>query len=151
MSNNSHDEGSRAASTGVSETGFGRSSESQAQLTDARSLASATVGVGEPLNVYRLVPVARGSDPRWQNSPFQGEVIVAARTAGDARVVASGCELDFMEVDAAPAEGVSTTDASAFRDEKLYSVVEIERGRRDLLRGKLEGSVSVATIKPVQI
>ncbi|NRP21875.1 hypothetical protein LPJGGPFB_05134 [Ensifer adhaerens] len=151
MSNNIQNPDSEAKLSGESDTTFGRSTESQAQFNDARSLASATVGIGDPLNVYRLVPTAPQSDPRWRNSPFQGEVVVAARTAGDARVVASGCELDFMEVDAAPAEGVSTADASAFRDEKLYSVVEIERGRRDLLRGKLEGTVSVATIKPVQI
>lgn len=151
MSNNIRNDGTHENSSGESDTTFGRSTESQAQFSDSSSLSSATVGIGEPLNVYRLVPLASPTDPRWQNSLHQGEVVVAARTAGDARVVASGCELDFMEVDAAPAEGVTTTHTSAFRDEKLYSVIEIERGRRDILRGKLEGNVSIATIKPVQI
>jgi hypothetical protein len=76
---------------------------------------------------------------------------VAARTPGDARIVASGRELDFMEVDSAPAEDVTTINASAFRDDKLYTVVEVERNRSDLIRGVVEGEISVATIKPVQL
>ena len=59
----------------------------------------------------------------------------------EARIVAAGRELDFMEVDAAPAEDVTTANASAFRDDKLYSVIEIDRGRGDLRRGVLEGTV----------
>lgn len=135
--------------TGTSGTTFGTSVESKVQRTDAQIIGSADFG--EPLNIYRLVPTAQMDDPRWQNSPFQGEVVVAARTAGDARIVAAGRELDFMEVDAAPAEDVTTTSASAFRSEKLYSVVEIERGRTDVQRGVILGDVSVATIRPVQL
>jgi hypothetical protein len=44
--------------------------------------------------------------------------------------VATGCELDFMEIDAAPADEVSRVNASAFRDEELYTVFEIEHGDR---------------------
>lgn len=150
MSNNVQ-EGGSAKSTGESDTEFGRSMESKAQFADARRQATDFVGEGGPLSVYRLVPIAAPSDPRWQNSLNQGEVVVAARTAGDARVVAAGCELDYMEVDAAPAEGVSTLDASAFRDEKLYTVIEIEHAKPGLVRGLIEGNISVATIKPVQI
>ena len=98
--------------TGTSGTTFGTSVESKGQRTDAQIIGSADFG--EPLNIYRLVPTAQMDDPRWQNSPFQGEVVVAARTAGDARIVAAGRELDFMEVDAAPAEDVTTTSASAW-------------------------------------
>lgn len=56
-----------------------------------------------------------------------------------------------MEVDAAPAEDVTTSNASAFRDDKLYTVIEIEHGRHDVRRGVLEGDISVATIVPVQV
>jgi hypothetical protein len=46
---------------------------------------------------------------------------------------------------------VTTSQASAFRDDKLYTVIEIEHGRRDLRRGVVEGTVSVDTIVSVQI
>lgn len=146
---NSARTGGDAAFNGTSPTTFGQSVESQAQIRDAARLADAGDG-SEPLNVYRLVPIARFDDPRWGNAPDQGEVVVAARTAGDARIVAAARELDFMEVDAAPAEDVTTINASAFRDDKLYSVIEIERGRRDLQRGILEGTIRTDTIRPTQ-
>ena len=133
---------------GTSNPSFGHSLESEAQMADAEAAASGETG--EPLNVYRLIPVAAPGDPRWKNAYWQGEVVVAARTPGDARVVAAGRELDFMEIDAAPAEDVTTSSASAFRSEKLYTVIEIERGRTDLSRGVLSGNVSVGNIKPTQ-
>lgn len=77
--------------------------------------------------------------------------MVVARTTGDARIVAAERELDFMEIDSAPAEGVTTSNASAFRSEKLYTVIEVDHARRDLQRGVIEGEISVATIKPVQV
>jgi hypothetical protein len=55
-----------------------------------------------------------------------------------------------MEVDAAPAEDVTTANASAFRDDKLYTVIEIDRDRTDVSRGILDGDVSVDTIRPVE-
>jgi hypothetical protein len=137
-----------APNNATSSTNFGRSVESQAQISDAAGRAAATTG--EPLNVYRLVPTAAPDDPRWANAPNKGEVVVAARTSGDARLVAAGRELDFMEVDAAPAEDVTTAQASAYRSDLLYTVIEIDRGRTDLARGVLEGDISVATIRPVE-
>ena len=134
----------------TSKNHFGESTESQAQISDAAVLGAGGTP-GEALNVYRLEPCAADSDPRWANAPGHGVVVVAARTAGDARIVAAARELDFMEIDAAPAEDVTTSNASAFRDDKLYSVVEVERGRNDLVRGVLSGAISVATIKPVQV
>jgi len=56
-----------------------------------------------------------------------------------------------MEIDALPAEDVSTLNASAFRDEKLYTVIEVEHGRQGLTRGVMNGDVRIDTIKPVQI
>ncbi len=134
----------------TSKTHFGNSVESQAQISDAAALG-ANGPTQEQLNIYRLEPIASDGDLRWDNAPSHGIVVVAARTAGDARIVAAARELDFMEIDAAPAEGVTTCNASAFRDDKLYTVIEIEHGRRDLLRGVLEGTISVGTVRPVQV
>lgn len=140
--------GNEPQNAGPSDASFGTSPESKAQMADAETVASGDFG--EPLNIYRLVPVAAPDDPRWQNAPTQGEVIVAARTTGDAKIVAAGRELDFMEIDAAPADDVTTAPASAFRSEKLYTVIELERGRTDVPRGIISGEISVGTIKPVQ-
>jgi hypothetical protein len=142
--------GNSPVNNGTSSTHFGNSVESQAQISDAAALG-ADLGHGEPLNVYRLEPLAADTDPRWKNAPGHGVVLVAARTAGDARIVAAARELDFMEIDAAPAEDVTTSNASAFRDDKLYTVIEVEHGRQDVSRGVLEGNISVATVKPVQV
>jgi hypothetical protein len=107
----------------------------------------------EELKIYRLVPIAVPDDPNWQNSPSQGQVVVRARSAGDARLVASAAELDFSEVDASPAEGNSTDMASAFRSEKLYTVILDESGRFGVEgpRAVVDGEVRVDTILPTQI
>ncbi|MBY5901545.1 MULTISPECIES: hypothetical protein [Rhizobium] len=139
--------GKEEINNATSQTTFGKSVESQAQIQDAQ--ASPDAG-GEMLNIYRLEPIAAPDDPRWDNSPGHGTIVVAARTAGDARIVAAARELDFMEVDAAPAEDVTTVNASAFRDDKLYTVIEIERNKRDVERGILEGAIAVDTIRPIQ-
>ncbi|MBY5492401.1 hypothetical protein [Rhizobium leguminosarum] len=141
--------GKEEINNATSQTTFGKSVESQAQIEDAASQSSPDAG-DEMLNIYRLEPIAAPDHPRWDNSPGHGTVVVAARTAGDARIVAAARELDFMEVDAAPAEDVTTVNASAFRDDKLYTVIEIERNKRDVKRGILEGAIAVDTIRPIQ-
>lgn len=106
------------------------------------------------LKLYRLVPVAAVNDPNWENADYQGEVVVRAFSAADARVVAAQAELDFTEIDALPAEGNSTRNASAFRNERLYTVVEMSERQglaADGPRGVVEGVVSVGTIKPTQL
>ncbi|WP_117192224.1 hypothetical protein [Rhizobium terrae] len=109
------------------------------------------------LKVYRLVPIARADDPNWQNARARGEahgeVIVRAKTTGDARLVASQAELDFMEIDAAPSEGNSTEMASAFRSEKLYTVIEDNSGRfaQNGPRGVIGGRVPVDNIISTQL
>lgn len=107
----------------------------------------------EEMKIYRLVPTAAPDDPNWQNSPSQGEITVRARSTGDARVVASGAELDFTEVDALPAEGNSTEMASAFRNEKLYTVILDESGRFPVEgpRMVVDGQVRVDNIVPTQV
>ncbi|HEX2147661.1 MAG TPA: hypothetical protein VHG11_08420 [Pseudorhizobium sp.] len=132
-----------------SPTMFGHSVESQAQIADAAKLAHATEP-GEPLNVYRLVPVAPPNDARWHNVPEVREFLVAARTPGDARIVAAGAELDYTEVEALPGEDVTSRHGSIYRDEKAYTVIEVERDRRDLLRGPLDRQPAINTIAPVQ-
>ncbi|QFY62930.1 hypothetical protein FZ934_21560 (plasmid) [Rhizobium grahamii] len=141
--------GASGYNNATSKTTFGRSVESQAQVNDAQALG--TLASDGPINVYRLEPIAASDDPRWGNATNHGVVTVAARTAGEARIVAASRELDFMEIDAAPAEDVTTSNASAFRDDKLYTVIEVERGRSDLERGVISGEISVDTVVPVQV
>jgi hypothetical protein len=98
----------------------------------------------ETLKIFRLLPVADEADPRWGNADNHGEVIVRARSAADARVVASEAEDDFLETDALPGDGNSTRTFSAFRDDKLYTVVEDTTGRysplgeRQVVAGKID-------------
>ncbi len=79
-------------------------------------------------------------------------ILVRAEFSADARLVASEAELDFTEIDAKPAEGTDTRMASAFRDEKLYTVIEVETGAAAEAgpRGVVEGTVSVGTIRPTE-
>ncbi len=124
--------------------------QAAAMRADASAVGQGLPKGDERLNLYRLVPIAEADDPRWDNSPFQGEVTVAARSTGDARLVASSRELDYMEIDAKPAEDVTTSMASAFRSEKLYTVIEIDRDRMDLSRGIVDGEIAIDVIRPVQ-
>lgn len=105
----------------------------------------------ERLKLYRLVPVAAPDDPNWLGAIAHGEVLVAARTAGDARIVAAEQELDFMDVDAAPAEDKSTSMASVFRNEKLYTVIEVDDGRTYHQRGVVSGTIPDDTIISTQV
>lgn len=148
MSNATNDQRNLGPTTATSSTTFGLSVESKAQREDADTTGNEQA---ERLNIYRLEPTAEADDPRWDNSPYHGVLVVAARTSGDARLVASQRELDYMEIDSAPAEDVTTSHASAFRSEKLYTVIEIDHARTDLTRGILEGDIVLATIKPVQV
>ncbi|KFB09754.1 hypothetical protein [Nitratireductor basaltis] len=100
------------------------------------------------LSLYRLIPDAPATDPNWDLAPSQGIVTVCAYSPADARIVAAEAELDFLDIAAKPGDGTSTKMASAFRDEKLYRVEEIEQGtsgergvvqhipQEDLIRGK---------------
>ncbi|MGM4984441.1 hypothetical protein [Rhizobium sp. 11_C7_N12_5] len=107
--------------------------------------------MAEPLKLYRLVPIAADDDPNWLNAKSHGEVLVAARTSGDARIVASERELDFMDIDAAPAEDKTTNMASVFRNEKLYTVIEVDNGKEYHQRGVVDGTISVDTVISTQV
>ncbi len=107
----------------------------------------------EQLKLYRLIPIAAATDPNWDLAPNQGEVVVRARSSGDARVVAAEAELDFMEIDALPGDGNSTTSSSAFRSEKLYTVVDEAAGTYPLEgpREVVAGTVRVDNIRPTEL
>ncbi len=82
----------------------------------------------QTLSLYRLVPIAAANDPRWDMATYQGEAVVRAYSPADARLVAADAEADFRDVPAAPGDGKTTDMASAFRDDKLYTVVDEEPG-----------------------
>ncbi|WP_105422362.1 hypothetical protein [Neorhizobium sp. T25_27] len=149
MSNATQDDDRDRKNSGASSSHFGRSLESGAQRMDAEKIASATEE-GEILNVYRLEPVAPPYDYRWDNAPPVGKVVVAARTAGDARIVAAGHEHDFLDVASLPGEDVTTRHASAFRDEKAYTVIEIQHAKAGLTRRVLLGPAFGDTINSTE-
>ncbi len=97
--------------------------------------------------LYRLVPIAAANDPRWDMATFQGEVVVRAYSAADARIVAADAETDFRDVPAAPGDGTTTDMASAFRDDKLYTVVDEPPGEyalegpREVVDGRVRRDV----------
>ncbi len=106
----------------------------------------------QPLGVFRLVPKAPPDDSGWDLAPNQGEVVVRAHSPADARVVAAEAEGDFPELNAKPADGVRTAPASAFRDVRLYAVVE-EKGEgfdANGARGVIEGRPDPAALRPVK-
>jgi len=78
------------------------------------------------MTVYRLIPTADPDDPNWDRAINHGEVVVLAQSTGEARAVAALAEAVWFS------EGVprATTQvtASAFMDERLYTVVEDDTG-----------------------
>jgi hypothetical protein len=100
--------------------------------------------------IFRLEPTARPDDPRWELAPSHGVVIVRAISPADARIVAAAAEDDFLDIRAKPGDDASTRSASAFRDEKLYSVMEDVSGRfpDEGERGLLDGSMRTDVLKP---
>lgn len=101
-------------------------------------------------HIYKLLPHAADWDPNWDLASNQGEVIVRADTPADARIVASEAEPDFLEQGGKPAQGGSSREASAFRNEKLYLVQEIldgpydSTGPREVLAGQILNPLKTA-------
>ncbi len=145
MSNATNDQSHLGPSNETSPTEFGHSVESRAQILDSSTTAGKEA---ELLNIYRLVPIADANDPRWDNSPYQGEVVVAAHTTSDACIVAAERELDFMEIDSAPAEGVTTSNASAFRSETMPDVLSNvgDRGRNQRRHHQARSSLTLQAL-----
>ncbi len=77
--------------------------------------------------LYRLRPTARPGDTNWDRAINQGEIVVRARSSGEARALAA---LEEAEAAAgAPAAATTQVRASAFMDEKLYTVEDEPAGR----------------------
>lgn len=98
--------------------------------------------------IYRLVPSAAPDDPNWDRALNQGEVVVRASSTGEARAMAA-----LEEARAATGEVPDSTTqvrASAFRDEKLYTVRDDtsgefpEAGPVQVLRGRFSFPVGFA-------
>jgi hypothetical protein len=99
------------------------------------------------MHIYRLEPTAAPGDPNWDLATSHGTVIVRAESPADARIVASEAEADFLDSNALPADDKSTRFASAFRNDKLYSVSEVAdsthspEGPRKVLEGEISPNV----------
>lgn len=99
------------------------------------------------MRIFRLEPTAAPDDPNWDLAPSQGIVLVRAESPADARIVASEAEDDFLGSGALPADDKSTRFASAFRDDKLYSVSEVNDqrfatdGPREIVDGRINTNV----------
>lgn len=76
-----------------------------------------------PTAIYRLTPIARPEDLNWDRAANHGDVVVRARSSGDARVVASEGEARAMGKD--PTLATTQLLASAFRDSHLYAVLRV--------------------------
>lgn len=96
-------------------------------------------GEGEAarLAIFRLVPTAARDDRRFARDALHGEVVVRAHSVEDARRVATEAEL------ASRGEaGSAASDDSPFRDESLYTVIEVpgveflRSGERGLIAGR---------------
>ena len=105
----------------------------------------------QSLGIYRLVPIASPKDSAWDLAPNQGEVVVRAFSAADARLVAAEAEADFTSIAAMPGDGVSTAPASAFRTTALYAVREETGGRYPAAgeRGVIAGTIDWRVIRPL--
>jgi len=102
--------------------------------------------------IYKLSPNAPEWDPNWDLAPNQGDVIVRADSPADARIVASAAEPNYLESNAMPSDGTSTRHASAFRNERLYTVKELEsdafsrEGPRELLGGTIRNPLKTRSV-----
>lgn len=93
--------------------------------------------------LWKFVPAAHPTDPRWQGRPMFSEVIVRADSAGMARRVAGAYELPVSPEQTMRAVGNGSEPlGSALEDEKLYRmkrmgetdaafVATLERERED--------------------
>lgn len=122
--------------------------------TTARTEMPQSNAANEDLALFLLVPDAAPDDPRWLGHIPSDGLVLRARSAADARIVAADAETGFLDIDAKPSHGVSTDFASAFRDEILYRVVEIHddrfsrSGAREVVAGQIDSSVSNGSPAP---
>lgn len=97
-----------------------------------------------PLHVFRLEPATEASDPNWDNEPCHGVFVVRAYSPADARLVATDAESEALKgVVGISDEDDTTRTFSAFRNEKLYAVLEDFSFGTDGPRAVLSGTFSV--------
>lgn len=107
-----------------------------------------------PLKIYRLKRIAAKDDPRWTITGSQNDVTVRAKSPADARVVASEAEDDFLQSTALPGDGNSTRTFSAYRDDKVFTVIEETassfslEGERGVLAGEVKPVILTKTDSP---
>ncbi|RZS76819.1 hypothetical protein EV217_5049 [Phyllobacterium myrsinacearum] len=76
------------------------------------------------------------------------------QSATDARVVAAAAEDDFLQSDGLPGDGNSTRTFSAYRDEKVFTVIEdstsafSKEGERRVLSGVVKAVILTRTDEP---
>lgn len=70
-------------------------------------------------HIYRLIPTAPPDDHNWARALCQGEIVVRARSSGEARAIAARAE---AHVAGTPSKTTGQAMASAFRDPALYGV-----------------------------
>lgn len=76
--------------------------------------------------LWKIAPAADPDDPRWLDRTPWPEVLVRAETAAQARLVASGLDRPHERARAIGVGNESVGFASAFDDEKLYWVTEVD-------------------------
>ncbi|HXE55527.1 MAG TPA: hypothetical protein VN541_21065 [Tepidisphaeraceae bacterium] len=76
--------------------------------------------------IYKLLPSAPLLDHNWQRAMCQGEIVVRARSGGEARAIAARAE---ARAAGASAKTTGQVTASAFRDSTLYSARRDDSGR----------------------
>lgn len=81
------------------------------------------------MTIYRLVPSAPADDPGWELALNHGEVVVHAHSTGEARAIAALEEASIRA--GGPPPTTTQVVASAFRNEKLYTVIEDDSGTFD--------------------
>ena len=79
--------------------------------------------------LWRITPTARPSDTRWEDHPVYDEVIVRAESAAMARLTA-GRGLYRQDVATQFGQEHDPIFISAFSDEKLYAVVQLDNEPR---------------------
>lgn len=92
--------------------------------------------------IYRLYPLAEPGASNWDIARNHGEVVVRAKTSGDARLVAAEAEVDLARRHDEN-DDINSIRASAFTNEKLYGVQQISDGGLDPQgeRGLMEGNL----------
>lgn len=71
------------------------------------------------VNLYRLFPTARSDDTNWGRAIDQGDIVVRARSSGEARALAARAEARVL---GASPKITTQVLASAFYDPRLYGV-----------------------------